>query len=391
MSRRRLRLGMVGGGYGANIGRIHRHAAAMDGLFELVCGAFDADPDRSRAFGREELGLDPERCYGDVDELIAGERARSDPVDLVAVVTPNHTHAPIARRLLEAGFHVLCEKPLTTRGEDARDLARLARERGLLLAVAYCYWGFSLVQEMRARILRGDLGRIRVVRALCPIQWMAAPIEREGHGAAAWRADPARAGPGGVIADVGTHAFHLARTVTGMVPAKLAADLVPLVEGRVLDDDAGVWLEYPDGARGRLWLSQVAVGHSQGLAVEVFGERGGLSWRLQDASRLYWTPLGDDTRVIEVGRPGLSEEARAFVRTPHGHPEGYIDAFANLYRGAFERIRHLAGGPEPGPVGRLLPVADPDGIEGVALVEAAVAASRARAWVDFAPFVEGTA
>ncbi len=377
MSRRRLRLAMIGGGEGAQIGRIHRHAAALDGRFELVAGCFDADPAASVRFGREVLGLDPARCYPDLDAFLAGEGGRPDRPELVAVVTPNHTHAPIGRRLLEAGFHVLMEKPLAVSVAEARALVALAAARRRLLVTAYCYWGFSLVQEMRARIARGDLGRIRAVRAVCPIQWLAVPIEREGHPAAAWRTDPARAGPGGCIADVGTHAFHLVRAVTGLVPRRLAADLAPLVEGRVLDDDAGVWVAFEGGARSRFWFSQVAVGRSQGLALEVFGERGALRWSLEDASRLHWTPLGEATRVLEAGRPDLDPAARAFVRVPQGHPEGYIDAFANLYRGAAERLDGGAGA-----VGADLPDGRA-GLEGVVFVETAVRASREGGWVDW--------
>ncbi len=374
---RRLRLGMIGGGEGANIGRIHRLAAALDGRFELVAGCFDADPARSVRFGREALGLDPARCYPDLDAFIEGESTRADGVELVAVVTPNHTHAPIGRRLLEAGFHLLMEKPLATDPAQARELVDLAARRRRLLAVAYCYWGFSLVQEMRARIRRGDLGRIRALRAVCPIQWLAAPLERSGHAAAAWRTDPARAGPGGCIADVGTHAFHLARYVTGLRPQRLIADLAPLVEGRVLDDDAALWVEFEGGVRGRFWFSQIAIGHSQGLALEVFGERGALAWSLPKASRLAWTPLNGPTHLLEVGCGELAPEARAFARVPQGHPEGYIDAFANLYRGI---AAHLQG--EDHPTARSLPTGT-DGLEGVMLVATAVAASRCGGWVNW--------
>jgi len=373
---RPLRLGMVGGGEGAQIGPIHRLAASLDGRFVLVAGCFDVDPERSVRFGREVLGLDPARCYPDVARMVEGERARDDRIELVAVVTPNHTHAPIARTFLEAGIPVLCEKPLATEPAAAQELVELARATRCLLAVAYCYWGFSLVQEMRARIRRGDLGTLRVVRAVCPIQWLAAPVERAGRRAAAWRVDPGRAGAG-VVADVGTHAFHLARYVTGLRPRRLAADLVPLVEGRAIDDDAGVWVEFEGGARGRFWFSQVAIGRSQGLALEVFGSEGALGWSLEDASRLRWTPLGGSTHLVEVGRPDLSPEARAFGRVPQGHPEGYLDAFANLYRGAAAR---LAG--EDDLVGALLPTGE-DGLEGVRFVARALAASARGGWVDW--------
>ncbi len=367
---RPLRLAMIGGGEGAYIGNIHRIAARMDGAWVLTAGAFDVDPARGHAFAGG-LGLDPARSYDTFAALIAGERVREDRVDAIAICTPNFTHFPIAKAAIEAGFDVICEKPLTATLADALELERLVRESGRFMGVTYTYSGYPMVHEARVRVEAGELGRIRTVQVEYPLEWMATPIERAGNAQAAWRTDPKRNGRGGSIGDIGTHAYHLAGFVTGLRLEALTADLATFVEGRALDDNAHVLLRYEGGARGLLWSSQVALGSSNGVRLRVFGEKASLSWFQEQPNELVLAPLGGETRVIKRGADNLSAAAKARTRTPPGHPEGYLEAFANLYAGFAEVIRARAAGRSPGEIGRAVPGAY-DGLKGVAFVEAVV-------------------
>ena len=383
---RPLRLGMVGGGHGAYIGNIHRLAARLDGQWYLVAGAFDVDPDRGRAFAIGQ-GLDPARSYGSAADLIAGEAVRADRVDAVAICTPNFTHYPIARALIEAGFDVICEKPLTATLDDAVALEKLARESGRFVGVTYTYSGYPMVHEARVRVAKGEIGQVRSVQVEYPLEWMATAIEQQGNAQAAWRTDPKKNGRGGSIGDIGTHAYHLAGFVTGLKLQSLTADLATFVEGRALDDNAHVMMRYAGGARGLLWSSQVALGNSNGVRLRVFGETGAFQWFQEQPNELTYAPLGGRVQILKRGAEDLSEDARARTRTPPGHPEGYLEAFANLYAGFAEAIRARRDGRQPSAIGQNLPTAH-DGLKGVAFVEAVVdsaavagAAGAAPAWL----------
>lgn len=372
---RPLRLGMVGGGQGAYIGNIHRLASRLDGQWQLVAGAFDVDPERGREFAIGQ-GLDPSRSYGSYQDLISGEVGRADRVDAVAICTPNFTHYPIAKALIEAGFDVICEKPLTATFEDAVALEKLARESGRFAGVTYTYSGYPMVHEARVRVARGEIGAVRSVQVEYPLEWMATAIEQKGNAQAAWRTDPKKNGRGGSIGDIGTHAYHLAGFVTGLKLDSLTADLATFVEGRALDDNAHVMMRYQGGARGLLWSSQVALGNSNGVRLRVFGSSGSFQWFQEQPNELIYAPLEGRVQIIKRGADDLSEDAKVRSRTPPGHPEGYLEAFANLYAGFAEAIRAQKENREPGAVGRNVPLAY-DGLKGVAFVEAVVDSAEA--------------
>ena len=372
---RPLHLGMIGGGEGAYIGNIHRIAARLDGEFHLVAGAFDVDAARGHGFAAT-LGIDPARSYNDYKAMIAAERARDDRIDVVAICTPNHTHFPIAKAFLEAGYDVICEKPLTNALEDAIALERLVKETGRFMGVTYTYSGYPMVHEAREMAASGKLGNIRVVQVEYPLEWMATAIETEGNVQAAWRTDPKKSGRGGSIGDIGTHAYHLAGFVTGLKLETLTADLASFVKGRVLDDNAHVLLRYEGGARGLLWSSQVALGCSNGIRLRVFGEKGGLAWFQEQPNELTFAPLFGRTEIIKRGADNLCEAAKVRTRTPPGHPEGYLEAFANLYRGFAEAIRAHREERQPSAIGQNVPTVY-DGLKGVAFVEAVVDSAEA--------------
>ncbi|WP_149139560.1 Gfo/Idh/MocA family protein [Gemmobacter caeruleus] len=372
---------MVGGGEGAYIGNIHRLASRLDGAWQLVAGAFDVDAEKGRAFALSQ-GMDEARSYGTYLDLIAGERGRADKVDAVAICTPNFTHYPIAKALIEAGFDVICEKPITATLEDAVALEKLARESGRFVGVTYTYSGYPMVHEARVRVAAGEIGAVRSVQVEYPLEWMSKPIERQGNAQAAWRTDPKKNGRGGSIGDIGTHAYHLAGFVTGLKLQALTADLATFVEGRALDDNAHVMMRYEGGARGLLWSSQVALGNSNGVRLRVFGETGSLQWFQEQPNELLYTPLDGRVQIIKRGADDLSVDAKVRTRTPPGHPEGYLEAFANLYVGFAEAIRARRDGRAPGALGQNLPLAY-DGLKGVAFVEAVVDSAEAAtpAWL----------
>ena len=370
VGRRRLRLGMVGGGRGAYIGGIHRFAARLDGAYEVVAGAFDVDAERGHAFAADNH-IDADRSYADFTAMVQAESARDDRIDVVAICTPNHTHYPIAKAFLEAGFDVICEKPLTTTVEDAVAMVEAAERAKRFLGVTYTYSGYPLVHEARAMVAAGAIGAVRVVQVEYPLEWMATAIEQGGNQQAAWRTDPKKSGRGGSIGDIGTHAYHLAGFVTGLKLEALCADLATFVPGRALDDNAHVILRYEGGARGLLWSSQVAIGCSNGLRLRVFGETGSLSWSQEEPNTILHAPLDGRPVVIKRGREDLDGGARVRTRTPPGHPEGYIEAFANLYLGFAEAIRARREGREPDRSGTNVPTGY-DGLKGVAFVDAVV-------------------
>lgn len=370
----RIRYGMVGGGQGAFIGAVHRLAARMDDHYELVAGALSADPDKAKA-SAAELGLAADRSYGTYEEMADAEARRDDPIEAVAIVTPNHMHFPIARAFLKKGIHVICDKPLTTTLKDAKALAALVEKSGKVFALTHNYTGYPMVREARALVTGGKLGTIRVVQAEYPQDWLATKLEDSGHKQADWRTDPARSGAGGCIGDIGTHAYNLACFVTGLELDSLSAQLTTFVEGRKLDDDAQLLLRFRNGARGMLWASQVSPGNENGLKLRVYGTKGGLEWVQADPNYLWFTPLGEPRRLITRGGAGAGPAAGRVTRIPPGHPEGYLEGFANIYGEAAEAIRAARKGRKV-PKDVLFPTVH-DGVAGVAFIEAAVKSSAA--------------
>ena len=380
-----IRYGMVGGGQGAFIGGVHRIAARLDREFELTAGALSSDPDRAKA-SAAELGLDPERSYGSFPEMAKAEAKRPDGIEAVAIVTPNHMHYPAAKAFLEAGIHVICDKPLTSTLGDAKKLAALVEKTGKLFILTHNYTGYPMVRQAREMVQGGQLGDIRVVQAEYPQDWLTEPIETTGQKQAAWRTDPKQSGAGGSTGDIGTHAYNLARFVTGLELDSLSADLDAFVPGRKLDDNAHVMLRFkPRGnapaAKGMLWASQVAVGHENGLRLRVYGTKGGIEWVQADPNYLWFTPFGEPKRLITRGGAGSGRSAARVSRVPSGHPEGYLEGFANIYAEAARAIRAARRKNAKPPKDVVFPTVA-DGVEGVAFVEACVRSSQKNAaWV----------
>lgn len=370
---RRLRLGMVGGGQGAFIGGVHRIAARLDDHYELVAGAFASDPERSRA-AAAELHVAEARAYPDYRTMAEAERLRQDGIDVVAIVTPNHLHFDVARTFLEAGIHVICDKPMTTNLEDAQALAELVEHSRLFFGLTHNYSGYPLVRQARDMVAAGELGELRVVQVEYPQDWLSTRLEESGVKQAEWRTDPQRSGPAGCLGDIGTHAYHLARFVTGLELESLAADLHTFVEGRALDDNVHMMLRFKGGARGMLWSSQVSPGNENGLRLRVYGSRGGLEWSQEEPNRLLHSPLGEPSRILTRNGPGLGEAALAASRIPPGHPEGYLEAFAQLYADYAEQIRALQAGRKA----HALSVSTPgvmDGVDGLRFITRALESS----------------
>lgn len=367
----KIRLGMIGGGTGAFIGEVHRMAARLDNRYELVAGAFSSDPGRCKESG-EQLGIDPARCYDDFATMAKQESTKKDGVEVVAIVTPNHLHHAPAMAFLEAGSHVICDKPLTSSLEDAEELQALVAKTGKLFAVTYNYSGYPMVRQARELIAAGELGAVRVVQVEYPQDWLSTSLENTGQKQAAWRTDPARAGAGGSLGDIGTHAFHLSEFVTGLKVKSILADLNSFVAGRKLDDNAQVLMHFNNGARGSLWASQVAVGHENGLRLRVYGEKASLHWFQEQPNQLQHSVLGEATRTITRGSTVASEDANAVTRIPGGHPEGFLEAFANLYVDFADQIEAARHDESAKP--SLVPdVAD--GVRGVRFIETAVASA----------------
>ena len=377
--KRKLRMGMVGGGQGAFIGAVHRMAATLDGRIELVCGAFSSDPERSLASGKELL-LPEERVYGTYEEMFRreAERPEDDRMDFVSIVTPNHQHYPVAKSALEAGFPVICDKPLALSLSEAKSLAALVEETRLLFGLTHNYSGYPMVKEARKRVAQGELGRIRRVVVEYPQGWLATRLEATGQKQAEWRTDPARAGASCCIGDIGTHAAHLSEYITGLSIEEVCAELTTFVEGRPLEDDASVLLRFDRGARGLLWASQVAIDEENALNIRVYGENGSLAWHQEEPNTLVlkWPDRPRETLRTGVNHGGLSDEAARATRLPAGHPEGYIEAFANLYRSFALALADRLEGKEPAP--RQLDFPDVhDGVRGMAFIEASVESSNA--------------
>lgn len=380
-----IRYGMVGGGQGAFIGGVHRIAARIDGEFELVAGALSSNPEKAKA-SAADLGLAPDRSYGSFAEMAKAEAKRPDGIEAVSIVTPNHMHWPAAKAFLEAGIHVICDKPLTSNLADAKKLAALVEKSGKLFILTHNYTGYPMVRQAREMVASGKLGDIRVVQAEYPQDWLTENIEASGQKQAAWRTDPAQSGAGGATGDIGTHAYNLARFVTGLELDSLAADLDSFVPGRQLDDNAHIMLRFKargsaPAAKGSIWASQVAPGNENGLKIRVYGTKGGLEWVQADPNYLWYTPFGQPKQLITRSGAGAGPAAARVTRIPSGHPEGYLEGFATIYAEAARAIR--AARRKGGKPGKdvIYPTVQ-DGVEGVAFVDACVRSSKKNAaWV----------
>lgn len=374
---RRLRLGMVGGGPGGFIGAVHRIAARLDDRFELVAAALSSDPVRSKA-AAADLHIAPERAYGSFSDMAKAEAARPDRIDAVAIVTPNHLHYAPAKAFLESGIHVICDKPLTTTLEDAVDLARIVQRTGLLFAVTHNYTGYPMVRQARQMIADGELGAIRIVQVEYAQDWLATPLEKTGQKQALWRTDPAQSGPAGSLGDIGTHAFNLASFVTGLNCKELSAELTTFVPGRRLDDHVQIMLRFAEGARGQLWASQVATGNQNNLRLRVYGEKAGIEWRQEEPNSLWFAQLGKTPTTIYRAGPGAMPVAAHASRVPGGHPEGYLEAFAQLYADMAEQISARLEKRPPASASLLVPTVE-DGVAGMRFVSAVLESSKRNA------------
>ena len=368
----KIKLGMVGGGKDAFIGDVHRMAARLDGRYELIAGALSSDANRA-AESAAELGVDGKRSYNSYHEMARKEGKLKSGIDAVTIVTPNHLHADVAKEFLKAGIHVICDKPLTSNLQDAEELAKLVKDTGLVFAVTYNYSGYPMVRQAKEMVANGELGNIRVVQLEYAQDWLATNIERDGQKQAAWRTDPKQAGKGGAIGDIGTHAFHLAEFITGLEASSLLADLDAFVPGRTLDDNANILLRYKNGAKGMLWVSQVASGKENGLQIRIYGNKGGLQWAQEDPNYLHFTPLGHAKKILTRAGPSTGSLANVATRIPSGHPEGFIEGFANIYREAADLIDAYR---EKKSIASLVPTVD-DGLRGMRFIDKAVASNQA--------------
>lgn len=374
---RPLRLAMVGGGKDAFIGAVHRHAATLDGRYQLVAGALSSTPERARASG-QALGLPADRSYGTWEELLAGEKAREDGAEVISIVTPNHLHFPVALAAVQAGFHVICDKPLVHTLAQAQQLEQAVQQAGNVFAVTYNYSGYPLIRQAREMVRGGVLGEIRKVIVEYHQGWLA--TEQTGK-QADWRTDPARSGPAGALGDIGTHAEQLVSFVTGLELSEVAAELTHFVPGRRLDDDASMLLRFAGGARGLLTVSQIEIGRENDLRLAVFGSRGSLSWQQENPNVLVYDQLGAPRQLLTRGGPGLGAAATAATRLPSGHPEAFIEAFANIYTNVADDIRARQRGEAP----QVLYPTVEDGVRGVAFMEKVLeSAAQDGRWAAFA-------
>ncbi len=375
-----IRLGMVGGGRDAFIGAVHRIAARLDGHYELLAGALSSDPEKAHASGLD-LGLAPSRAYGSYQEMAKAEAARADGIEAVAIVTPNHMHYPPAKVFLEAGIHVICDKPLTSSLADAKKLSALVEKTGKLFILTHNYTGYPMIRQAREMVRKGELGTLRVVQAEYPQDWLTEKLEASGQKQAAWRTDPKQTGAGGCIGDIGTHAWNLATFVSGLETESLCADLDSFVKGRPVDDNAHVMLRFKGGAKGMIWSSQVAPGNENALKLRVYGTKGGLEWEQEHPNHLWFTPFGQPKRLITRGGSGSNDAAGRVTRVPPGHPEGYLEGFTNIYTEAAAAIRAHRKKNGKTPKGVLFPTVQ-DGLDGMRFIDACVRSSkRNAAWI----------
>lgn len=379
--RRKLRLGVVGGGPGSHIGETHRRAAQLDGRYELVTGVFATDANRSRAFA-ERLGIAANRRYGAWAEMAEQEARRDDGIEVVAIMTPNNSHYAIAKAFLQGGVDVICDKPLTNELAEALELQQMTRACGRVFGVTFNYTGYPMVRQARAMVHDGELGEVRLVQVEIPQGWAATLLEAEGHKQATWRTTPAIAGKSTVMGDLGTHAHHLARYVTGLEVSELAAELATLAPGRQVDDNGHVMLRFSTGARGLMWVSMVAVGSLHGMRIRVYGDKASLEWQQEQPNELIVRPITGPQLVLARGSAGLSPLAKRATRLWPGHPEGFMEAFANLYTDIADAVLERRDGVQADPLAYTFPTVA-DGVLGVRFVEAAVESHRQGGrWVD---------
>ena len=369
----KIRLGMVGGGQGAFIGAVHRLAARMDDHYEFVAGALSSDAARSKASG-EELGLAADRIYADFREMAKAEAKRKDGIEVVSIVTPNHMHFPAAKAFIEAGIHVVCDKPLSLNLKEALALEKLlTKNKNVIFALTHNYSGYPMIRHARAMVAAGELGDIRVVQGEYPQDWLTTDLEKSGQKQAAWRTDPTKTGAGGCVGDIGTHTYQLGCFVSGLKLDELSADLTTFVKGRRVDDNVHVMMRYKGGAKGMIWASQVAPGHENGLKIRVYGTKGGLEWVQADPNYLWYTPFGEPKRLITRGGAGSNAAAARVTRVPPGHPEGYLEGFANIYTEVARAIKAKRGGKKPDKDVQFPGIED--GVAGMAFIEACVKSS----------------
>ncbi len=375
-----IRLGMIGGGQGAFIGEVHRAAARLDGKYLFCAGALSSNPKKSIESGKQ-LGLDEDRIYETYEDMILKESKREDSIEAVSIVTPNNLHFPITKCCLDAGYHVICDKPFTLTRNEADQLVEIANRKNLILAVTYNYSGYPMVRQAKAMIKDGDIGNIRVIQAEYAQGWLSEPLEREGHKQAAWRTDPEIAGIAGCVADIGTHAYHLVCFISGLMPTSICADVSKFVEGRKLEDNANILLRFDGDATGMIWVSQVAIGISNGLKLRIFGDKGSLEWNQESPNELIFSALNEPSQKITSGSPNSKIETSRVSRLPSGHPEGYLEAFANLYSEIGDSIMNAR-------LGQLTETAASapsgyDGKRGVIFVESVIrSSSRGSVWVN---------
>jgi predicted dehydrogenase len=370
----RIRLGMVGGGQGAFIGAVHRLAARMDDKYEFVAGALSAEAKKAKASGAE-LGLAPDRIYTSYEEMAKAEAKRADGIEAVSIVTPNHVHVPAAMAFIKAGIHVICDKPLALNLKEAKALqSLLSRKNDVIFALTHNYSGYPMIRQAKAMIAAGELGEIRVLQGEYPQDWLTTALEKTGQKQADWRTDPKRSGAGGCVGDIGTHTYQLLCDVSGLTLAELSADLTSFVKGRLLDDNVHVMLRFNGGAKGMIWASQVAPGNENGLKIRIYGTKGGLEWKQEDPNYLWFTPFGEPKRLITRGGAGSNAAAGRVTRVPPGHPEGYLEGFANVYTEIARAIMAARSGKKPEKDVAFPGIAD--GVAGNAFIEACVKSSK---------------
>ena len=382
MANRKIRIGMVGGGKDSFIGEVHRIALRLDGHYELVAGSFSSNFNNSKKTGKK-LGLADNRVYETYQEMAEKEFDRSDGIEVVAIVTPNHLHVPISKIFAKKGIHIICDKPLALSSEEAIDLKKIVKSKKIIFALTHNYTGYPMVRHARALIKRGDLGSIRIIQAEYPQDWLTTKVEDRGLKQAKWRADPKRSGAGGCIGDIGTHAFNLIRFITGLEIDELSADIHTFVKGRLLNDNAQIMLRFKGGAKGSLWSSQVAVGNENNLKIRIYGESGGIEWRQEDPNYLYYTKFGQPTQKITRGSGSASKAAKNVTRIPPGHPEGYLEGFANIYNDIYKKIYAQINKQKYDDSNDCYPTIY-DGVEGMKFIETVLESSKKNSkWIKF--------
>ena len=381
----RIKLGMVGGGQGAFIGEVHRIASRIDDRFELVAGAFSSNPDKSLASGKE-LGVSEDRNYSNFEEMAEKEFTREDKIDAVAIVTPNHMHHPISMSFMNRGFNVICDKPLAMNIKECEELVRTQKEKDVIFALTHNYTGYPMIRQARAMCEQGDLGNIRVIQAEYAQDWLTLDLENQpdsgGNKQASWRTDPLQSGNGGCIGDIGTHAYNLLRFITQLQPHQISAELTSFVPGRRLDDNAQISLRLIGGAKATIWSSQIAPGNENHLQIRVYGEKAGLEWCQEDPNYLYFTKYGSPKQKITRGGAGAILAANEVSRVPPGHPEGYLEGFANIYSDVANALIDKKNNEFD--INKYHYPTVEDGLEGIRFIERSIASSNSdSSWINF--------